>query len=670
MDLSSLQTHHSQTTKTPDVLPTDISRHQSPMTPDTERSLYHAHTSSISNCNNHAQQQFVGQYDQIPLDVLIPPADQTLLLTDPWDEIHAHELQCLGTRPTDAHGSFNQMNHDITNYTHKCVKIYDLVRSTGRHNYLEARIPVPSGMNIAAWRTLLHDYSDYQLCDFLEFGWPVNYSLPHPPQGRQQNHNTANAYPSHVRQYLCDEINTGAILGPFSTPPFTPWFNCSPLLTRPKKHSDKRRIIQDHSWPPGASVNYGVPSMTYLDKPYKLRLPSVDTLVALIKKHGPGSYLYGTDLSRAYKQLRSCPLDWPLLGIYFDGQWFCDISISFGLRWGAMACQRLTEAICFITKKEGHDNISYIDDFAGVAGAETHAHAGLQSLQYTMQTLGVSEATNKTSYPATKMLWIGFWFDTIKMEVRIPEDKIDEVRTLLLQWRGKQKASRKQIQRLLGKLFYISQCCKPARLFVSRMLDTLREAPHQGMVTLSTDFQKDVSWFVDLMPSYNGIHLLQPSPPDVTAAVDSCLTGIGGLCGTTFYATQIPQFVQEEYHPIHHLEMLNIVIAVKLWSADWEHKVVRILCDNAAAVAVLQHGRSRDPFLLACARDIWFETAIRDINLLPQHAPGNTLVTVDALSRAHMDRAADSIKQSLINQGYTEMPIDAYRFKVTTRDML
>jgi len=36
-------------------------------------------------------------------------------------------------------------------------------------------LPVPSGLNVPVWRAYLQTYDDVQLCDFLDYGWPVGY---------------------------------------------------------------------------------------------------------------------------------------------------------------------------------------------------------------------------------------------------------------------------------------------------------------------------------------------------------------------------------------------------------------------------------------------------------------------------------------------------------------
>ena len=48
---------------------------------------------------------------------------------------------------------------------------------------------------------------------------------------------------------------------------------------------------------------------------------------------------------------------------------------------------------------------------------------------------------------------------------------------MLNDWRERKFATRHQSQQILGKLLYVAHVCKPARLFVNRMLEPLRTAP-------------------------------------------------------------------------------------------------------------------------------------------------------------------------------------------------
>ena len=72
--------------------------------------------------------------------------------------------------------------------------------------------------------------------------------------------------------------------------------------------------------------------------------------------------LYKVDLSLAYRQLRLCLLDWPLLTMGWEGEYFV------GWRHGASTCQRTTEAVAEVVADEAGARIwAYIDDSVGAA---------------------------------------------------------------------------------------------------------------------------------------------------------------------------------------------------------------------------------------------------------------------------------------------------------------
>ena len=56
-------------------------------------------------------------------------------------------------------------------------------------------------------------------------------------------------------------------------------------------------------------------------------------------------------------------------------------------------------------------------------------------------------------------------------------------------------------------------------------------------------------------------------------------------------------------------------------------------CDNAAVVNVLRSGKTKDPFLGVCARNLWFESALADVDMQYVHIIGKVNRTADLLSR-------------------------------------
>ena len=83
---------------------------------------------------------------------------------------------------------------------------------------------------------------------------------------------------------------------------------------------------------------------------------------------------------------------------------------------------------------------------------------------------------------------------------------------------------------------------------------------------------------------------------------------------------------------ITQLEMLNIMIALKIWGHAWQNMRIEIKCDNLAVVQVLKDGKARDPLLATIARNIWMLTSLFNIQFLVSHIEGKDNAIADLLS--------------------------------------
>ena len=603
---------------------------------------------TASTVFSSTQLEFNTFADSIPVSDLVQPAVLSVSRPVSWSPVqYANQL-----------GS--------SSYSASYAHIYDVVWATRVPNFMQARIPLPNNpLNISAWRQYLAGYHDSEICDFIEFGWPIGYCSPVWPTCVNRNHPSSLAYPEDVQRYLHTELQHGALLGPFDILPCEPG-HVSPLMTRPKKHSESRRVIVDLSWPPWASVNAGIPRDYYLGVPYKLTLPTVDDFVAMILHAGQDCLMYRLDVQRAFRQLRSDVLDHPLLCIQFDNKYYIDVAIPFGLRTGTYFTQRVTNAVRYLMKTNfGWEILNYIDDLVSAAVAD-QAMASFTELRSLLRDLGLPEAPNKVDDPSCVQEFLGVIFDSHNLTMRMPEDKIHDALQLAQVWESKKSATKRELQSLIGKFAHIAKCVRPARLFINRMLAALRAAPEHGVIHLDLDFQRDAAWFRQFLPSYNGINLLAyPLLPDNEVVyLDSCLTGVGAIYKSEFYSMRLPEFILQENHHITRLEMLNIVVATKLWRNQWRHSTVRIYCDNEACVSVINTGRARDPFLLRCARDIWLVSATYDFIIISTHVSSSENVFADLLSRRHMDKFRVRCNDMLQKSDLVEIVPDARLFKL------
>ena len=265
--------------------------------------------------------------------------------------------------------------------------IYQAVRDSGILNYRGCRIPVPSGLNNKAWRAREPLLVDKSLVDMLAYGFPVGYE----GDARPREHT-----PTH---FLGKERGLDAMLGPFTEAPFEGWARYNPMMSCPKRDSTVRHVILGLSYPVGHSVKSGIPSGRLDRASFKLRLPNPWDLADSILQCSKWALVYKADLSRAYRQLRSCPGDWPLLMLKWKDKVFVDVAVLFGLRHGASACQCMTEAAAETVKEEVGARVHpYIDDTSGAVVPES-AHGHYKHFLSCMSDLGLDAALGKCTAP-------------------------------------------------------------------------------------------------------------------------------------------------------------------------------------------------------------------------------------------------------------------------------
>ena len=200
-------------------------------------------------------------------------------------------------------------------------------------------------------------------------------------------------------------------------------------------------------------------------------------------------------------------------------------------------------------------------------------------------------------------------------------------------WAPKNTCSKRQLQSLLGHLLCVTKCVKSFRTFLNRMLQLLRDNYDSTIIKLSASFKRDLKWFETFLMSYNGVSYFDHVVDREVVHLDACLTGLGGVYKNYVYHLPITKGFQNL--TIVHLEMLNIVLAVRVFGAHWHRKKILIKCDNQAVVTVLCSGRTADPFLATCARNLWFDSDLQDIDISYVHVMGKSNVTADLLSRWH-----------------------------------
>ena len=116
--------------------------------------------------------------------------------------------------------------------------------------------------------------------------------------------------------------------------PFKP-LHCSPLLSR-HKEGDSVRIVENLSHPLGSSVNSCILKAEYDGFAFQLSYPSVDEKVQHIANLCDTLLLHELDINHAFRNLHIDRLDYGLMGIHWDDNFFIDVSVVFGFKHGSL----------------------------------------------------------------------------------------------------------------------------------------------------------------------------------------------------------------------------------------------------------------------------------------------------------------------------------------------
>ncbi len=281
-----------------------------------------------------------------------------------------------------------------------------------------------------------------------------------------------------ILQSLQREIQLGRTAGPFASPPF-PNLQISPIGAVPKKRSEKLRVIHHLSYPRDggtSSVNSRLIEMPC----HYLRFDAVLRTIADI---GPSCLLAKIDVKDAFRLLRVHPDDQYNLGMHYEGYFFYERCISFGIHPGPALYEFFATAVEAICKAKGIPHIPHYADDSLLISTATDAATHYALALSVFRQLGIPLSEDKLIPPSPSVEFLGIIIDCPSGQLRIPEDKLQAYRKdishVLSAWRqGDLKVS--DLHSLMGILIYSSRCVQHGHLFLFYLQSDLTKAlnPH------------------------------------------------------------------------------------------------------------------------------------------------------------------------------------------------
>ena len=385
-----------------------------------------------------------------------------------------------------------------------------VIKSHQTDKVVKSQIPV-TPVNVSLLHTLLQTHPDKQfvnfLCQGLSFGFRVGYKGKRFPR-QAKNLPSAFQQPQAIEKNLLDEVTLGRVAGPFEVSPF-PNFQIHPLGLVPKKDSNKWRTIFHLSHPKGSpdSINANIPIGEFT-----LQYIRVDDPISLLLKHGPGSFMTKTDIQSAFHIIPVHPQDWELLGMSWQGRYYFDKVLPFGLRSAPFLFNQLSDALKWLVKHHLniHSVIHILDDFFLVQPPPaSHCATALCQVLTLFEELNIPIAPKKTFRPSTTLEFMGITLDSVLMQARLPGDKLLKARAMLSSWSHKRSFYLRELT--IGTLQFACRVISPGRAFLQRIIQLTKGHTHPGQVIfLNNDFRKDVVMWQLFLSHWNGVSLFLP----------------------------------------------------------------------------------------------------------------------------------------------------------------
>ena len=487
-----------------------------------------------------------------------------------------------------------------------------------------------------------------KLCNELAEGARIGYNGPRVSR-QARNLPTAALNPSKVTENITKEVSLGRTAGPFDRPPL-PNFQVSPLGIIPKKHTEKFRTIFHLSYPKtGDSIN------SFIDKEeFSLNYVTVDEAIKNIQLLGPNVFMAKTDIESAFRLFPVHRDDWELLGMCWQGKYYFEKFLPFGLRSAPFLFNQLSEALEWILKE--HCGISFVchflDDFLIMesdldrARGKERCHTSLNSMLMAFKALGVPVSPGKTAGPANELEFLGIILDTAKYEARLPHDKLERLQEELKGWTTKKSATLVQLQSLIGSLNFACKVVPPGRPFLQRIINLtigLKKPFHH--VRLNQEFYLDIEMWQYFLKSWNGkaffLNNYWESSNELLLFTDaSGSLGYGGLFGPQWFqgAWQPHQVLGCENVSIAWQELYAIVVACAIWGKQWVRKRVLFKCDNLSVVHIINGKKAKCPKIMHLIRYLTLLTLQHNFYCRAEHVPGMHNEIADSLSRFQVSR--------------------------------
>ena len=173
------------------------------------------------------------------------------------------------------------------------------------------------------------------------------------------------------------------------------------------------RLILDLSFPFGHSVNDEINK-----DEFTLTYSKESDAISLIINAGHVALMGKVDIKSANRIIPVHPSDRHLLGMFWQGDYYPDLALPFGLRSAPAIFNSLADLLhwCLLNSWNVLDLLHYLDDYFTICAS------CLKAIDQAATEIAIPLSPDKCVGPTTCLIFLGIELDSVSMTARLPAD--------------------------------------------------------------------------------------------------------------------------------------------------------------------------------------------------------------------------------------------------------
>ena len=171
-----------------------------------------------------------------------------------------------------------------------------------------------------------------------------------------------------------------------------------------------------------------------------------------------------------------------------------DKVLPFGLRSAPLIFTAVADALQWIMENKGvHPIFHYLTLGPPLSPQCQH---NLEGIIHSCKSTSTSLEEDKCEGPSTIISFLGMELDSHEMAIRLPADKLERLRQLLTDWKGRKAGKKREPLSLISYLQHASKAVRQGHSFLRRLI-ALSTAVNKldNFVRLNVSARSDIQWW-------------------------------------------------------------------------------------------------------------------------------------------------------------------------------